>query len=571
MCFTRNKSVLFAIVLALITVSTVFIIMSDQDSSAASRTSVNDATGLIAAINGASDGDVIVVTADIELNSPLPNIKKKITLTADKEGGATIRPSGAFVSNIYTNMIRVDAPNGGQLTLGEPGSTDSNNILTLDGVSKCRVLFVDKGTFTLNSGVIINGKSYAGCGIWLGNGADFVMNGGLIERNTIDPNYKYNGYVFCETDAQYSKDVWCSAGTTVTMNGGVIDMLFENANTTDSDYILMNGGTIRTLYISSDGSNGSTSKFVYMDGNVGQLLLSTMGNDGEPNTYNHTEVRQLKQNAEYVAGSHIAKVGKYGYDTLQEAYDAASNGGEIMILGDYTISESFVNEKNITFVREYNYNTGAPYVLNFKVSVNLGGGIMDVPAGWTDSNGSLIKEYPLGTSLADIVGELGEASGRSGYAFDSWSYTNGSLGSVSPTITAIYNAKEYDIHLHHGDEGDSHGKAKVTFDGTIANIIDHAIRDGYRLIGYFTHQSGGTMVLNADGTFASHNINEHITDGKWSKDAHHTLYAQWEADIADTVTKDIEYLKDHYLPYAAIITAAEALLVIGIAMLIRRR
>ena len=96
MCFTRNKSVLLAIVLALITISTVFVIMSNQDSSAAPGTSVSDSAGLIAAVNGASDGDVIIVTADIELNSML-QINKKITLTADKEGGATIRPSSSFV------------------------------------------------------------------------------------------------------------------------------------------------------------------------------------------------------------------------------------------------------------------------------------------------------------------------------------------------------------------------------------------------------------------------------------------------------------------------------------------
>ena len=142
-------------------------------------------------------------------------------------------------------------------------------------------------------------------------------------------------------------------------------------------------------------------------------------------------------------------------------------------------------------------------------------------------------------------------------------------------LYTLWEANTYNIHLHHGGDGHEHGSASVTFDALFADIISHAVKDGHKLIGYFTHESGGTMVLNADGTFASHNVDEHVTDGKWSKDSHHTLFAQWEAEavseISTTISNDVEYLKDHYLPFAAVITAAEALLIAGVAMLIRRR
>ena len=55
------------------------------------------------------------------------------------------------------------------------------------------------------------------------------------------------------------------------------------------------------------------------------------------------------------------------------------------------------------------------------------------------------------------------------------------------------------------------------------------------LQGYYSAASGGTKVLNADGTFAASAVTDYITDGKWTKAGATTLYAQWAAVVGDTL------------------------------------
>ena len=604
MGFTRDKSVLFAIVLAILTVSTIIIITDHENSSADEEYGPYDETihvakigdtgykTLQAACNNAADGDVVVVTRNIELDTTL-NITKAITLTTEKK--ATIKASDNFSvssSNVFdNNMIRVRTTAADTtFTIGED---DPNKTLRLDGSGKCRVLLFTgpSRTFVLkSSGIITNGSSNMGGGLYVSNGGTFNMEGGSIEGNRIDPNYvyKFNPTIdYKETDMKYSADVFSSAGSVITISGGKISSIFQDANKTDTASVsVTTNGWVENVYIYGDYRYNKFSKYIDGGGKVEHLLLASFGDNGMVETISHTEVIQPMSKSEYKPGDHVAKIGEFGYESLSDAISAAKKGDTILILKDITIPDLIDIDEGIKIeiapkYGEYDPSThsspSTPFTITysenmlFKVSVSIDNGTMDLSSEWTKTGGTYTAKYAYGTQISDIVNNL-PVPIKKGYKFDSWSYTDGTLGTVSANITANYTANEYDIHLHHGDDGDSHGKAKVSFDGTLASIISHAIKDGHRLIGYFTHETGGTMVLNADGTFASHNIDDHITDGKWSKDAHHTLYAQWEADIADTITKDINDVKElGYLPLAAIITAAEALLIIGIAMLIRRR
>ena len=80
--------------------------------------------------------------------------------------------------------------------------------------------------------------------------------------------------------------------------------------------------------------------------------------------------------------------------------------------------------------------------------------------------------------------------------------------------------------------------ASINHDATGTTSFTACTRDGYTCTGYYTASSGGTKILNADGTFASTSISSYITSSKWSyASASLTLYAQWEADTpAYTIT-----------------------------------
>ena len=79
--------------------------------------------------------------------------------------------------------------------------------------------------------------------------------------------------------------------------------------------------------------------------------------------------------------------------------------------------------------------------------------------------------------------------------------------------------------------GAANKSATINHDATGTASFTACTRDGYICTGYYTASSGGTKILNANGTFASTNISSYITSSKWSYAAASlTLYAQWEVE-----------------------------------------
>ncbi len=93
-----------------------------------------------------------------------------------------------------------------------------------------------------------------------------------------------------------------------------------------------------------------------------------------------------------------------------------------------------------------------------------------------------------------------------------------------------------DANTSHGGSG-SDGSATATWNGTALSGISHPSgATGYTRTGYFTEATGGTKVLNANGTYAGSDISGYITSYKWSRTSSTTLYAQWDNHY--TVTLD---------------------------------
>ena len=93
------------------------------------------------------------------------------------------------------------------------------------------------------------------------------------------------------------------------------------------------------------------------------------------------------------------------------------------------------------------------------------------------------------------------------------------------TQTVTLNANT----AHHGSG--SNKTATVIYKKEALSSITHCTpATGYHRVGYYTDATGGTKVLNADGSFASSAVTDYITSSKWTKAGATTLYAQYEVN-----------------------------------------
>ncbi len=166
----------------------------------------------------------------------------------------------------------------------------------------------------------------------------------------------------------------------------------------------------------------------------------------------------------------------------------------------------------------------------YQVSYNANGGSGAVPSSTYHLSGSTVTVADKG------------ALDKSNYSFAGWntnnsgSGTNYAAGSGTFTMPAsnktLYAKWTQSVTLNantsNGGSG-SDGSATATWNGTALSGISHPSgATGYTRTGYFTDATGGTKVLDADGTYAGSDITGYITGGKWSRTEATTLYAQWD-------------------------------------------
>ncbi len=98
------------------------------------------------------------------------------------------------------------------------------------------------------------------------------------------------------------------------------------------------------------------------------------------------------------------------------------------------------------------------------------------------------------------------------------------------TQTVTLNANT----ANHGS-GDN-TSATIVYKATAKTSITHCTpATGYHLEGYYTAETDGVKVLNADGSFTSSAVTDYITDGKWTKAGATTLYAHYEPNTYDVI------------------------------------
>ncbi len=136
---------------------------------------------------------------------------------------------------------------------------------------------------------------------------------------------------------------------------------------------------------------------------------------------------------------------------------------------------------------------------------------------------------------------------KTGYTFGGW-HTDAactqkvtSLGATAYTanitLYAKWTAKTYAITLNANYTGGTNGSATATYNKNTVTNLTQPTRTDYRCNGYYTAESGGTLVLYTNGTLAKSVSGYTDADGNWIKDGTATLYAQWTYDVTEyTVT-----------------------------------
>ena len=127
-----------------------------------------------------------------------------------------------------------------------------------------------------------------------------------------------------------------------------------------------------------------------------------------------------------------------------------------------------------------------------------------------------------------------------GYTFGSWAITGGatiSSTSTNPTtvtgkgagaaatLTCTFNPKNYSITLD--GNGGSDGSATATYNSSTLTSVTGCSRPSYDLNGYFTATSGGTKVINANGTLVASAGSYTNSSSQWIYDGDVELHAQW--------------------------------------------
>ena len=156
---------------------------------------------------------------------------------------------------------------------------------------------------------------------------------------------------------------------------------------------------------------------------------------------------------------------------------------------------------------------------------------------WNTNGGSaLAGDYSSGSFADGATITAPNDPTRANYTFDSWNTAgdgtgNAYTGTMPAANTTYYAVWKNTLTLKTGSQGSESDKSPTVFlDGSSLNGFSAHKAAGYTLQGYYTAATGGTKVLNADGSFAASNIARFVTSGKWSRTTGDTiLVAQWES------------------------------------------
>ncbi|MCQ2342893.1 MAG: InlB B-repeat-containing protein, partial [Paludibacteraceae bacterium] len=244
-----------------------------------------------------------------------------------------------------------------------------------------------------------------------------------------------------------------------------------------------------------------------------------------------------------------------GWGTVSESSVTVADGTSISADGaTLTIGSTNITATHATATAEYTYGFA-----NWSWTESLETVTKDITA--TANFTRTIRQYDVtfdlqghGSAIAkqtiDYNGTVTKPTDptATGYTFGDW-YKEAACSNAwdfstdivqaNCTLYAKWTAKQTNITLnanteHHGSTGSS---VTATYDAVLPDFTPCTPASGYSLDGYFTAATGGTKVINANGTLVASVSGYTDANSKWKKeDASLTLYAQYTAKPATGIT-----------------------------------
>ncbi len=191
-----------------------------------------------------------------------------------------------------------------------------------------------------------------------------------------------------------------------------------------------------------------------------------------------------------------------------------------------TFKVSHAGTTIITLTSAGQINVDAPYQVSYAAGTGATGSV----------SASAITTYGATCTLSSST------FSKTGYTQDGWATSDGGdkAYNLGGTYTGGYsdvtlyphwkaNTTTITLNLNGGTSGAT--SVTATYDAALPSFTLATRTGSYNLTGYWTESSGGTKVINADGTFAANSGIWNRTDGPTL-----TLYAQWSSFL--TVTYD---------------------------------
>ena len=159
-------------------------------------------------------------------------------------------------------------------------------------------------------------------------------------------------------------------------------------------------------------------------------------------------------------------------------------------------------------------------------------------------NGKAINnDFSSGDKVSENTRLTLTASPNTGYQFaNSWGGSSATTATFTTatttsnkTYTANFSAMTYTVTIDEntGTAGDA--TVTATYDAALPSF-NAPTKAGNTLSGYYTETSGGTKVINANGTLVTGVAGYTDGSGNWKYDGNVTLHAQWEAAAGSSNT-----------------------------------
>ena len=325
------------------------------------------------------------------------------------------------------------------------------------------------------------------------------------------------------------------------------------SNYTNTNNVNING---TELFYAASNAKGATLNHQdlgsYSDLNYTQTVQQHLSTDGGSNYSASTTALATVKVSSYKLKSKNATESSSGTITSGSSSTTCSAARTATVT--YTISDvktgyTFVGwydgttQKSTSTTYTYNATEAKTITARFKANQYT---ITYKDQGNVTFTGTHASGYP--TKHTYGVETTLENASKTGYTFGGWFTSSNCSGTAvtklgataytaSITLYAKWTAKTYAITLNANYTGGTNGSATATYNKNTVTNLTQPTRTDYRCDGYATAASGGTLVLNTNGTLVANVSGYTDASGNWTKDGVATLYAQWTYDVTEyTVT-----------------------------------